>query len=94
MSEALAVRVRVHGLVQGVGYRESLREFAIERCVVGWVRNRRDGTVEALLQGPSAKVREVVAWCRHGPRSARVEKVDVSEEPPSALEGFERLPTA
>lgn len=93
MSETLAVRLRVHGLVQGVGYRESLREVAVERGVVGWVRNRRDGTVEALLQGESARVREVVAWCRHGPRSARVDRVDVSEEPPAALHGFERLPS-
>jgi acylphosphatase len=93
MSEPLAVRVRVHGLVQGVGYRESLREVVEARGVVGWVRNRRDGTVEALLQGESAAVREVVAWCRHGPRSARVDKVDVSVEPPSALQGFERLPS-
>jgi acylphosphatase len=72
-------RVVVEGLVQGVWYRDSLRAAAEARGVSGWVRNRRDGAVEAELEGPPAAVADLVEWCREGPPHARV--TGVTTEP-------------
>jgi acylphosphatase len=89
-------RLRISGTVQGVGYRESLRYEAHRRGVCGWVRNRLDGSVEALLQGPQEQVDALIAWARHGPSAARVLKVEIES---AANEGeqryltFERWPT-
>ena len=80
----LARRVVVSGRVQGVGFRYAALEAAQASGVTGWVRNCRDGTVEALVQGDRAAVEAVVAWCRRGPPAARVTDVDVSEAPPDA----------
>lgn len=92
----LTRRLRISGRVQGVGYRESLRYEAERLGVNGWVRNRVDGSVEALLQGPAEKVEALIAWARRGPAAARVLKVDV-DVPQSEVEqrysGFERRPT-
>lgn len=92
----LTRRLRISGRVQGVGYRESLRYEAEKLGVSGWVRNRLDGSVEALLQGPAEKVDALTAWARRGPAAARVLNVDV-EAPQSEAEqryaGFERRPT-
>jgi len=71
--------LRIFGQVQGVYYRESLRQQAEMRGVTGWVRNRRDGSVEAMLQGETMAVEAAIAWCRRGPDRARVERVDISE---------------
>ena len=71
----VARQIRVNGRVQGVGYRVSLQDEARKRGVSGWVRNRSDGSVEALFAGPPTVVAEMVALCRHGPPSARVENV-------------------
>lgn len=90
-------RLRISGRVQGVGYRESLRYEADKLGVSGWVRNRVDGSVEALLQGPAENVDALVAWARRGPPAALVLKVDVEEPPDEAGQrycGFERRPTA
>jgi acylphosphatase len=76
----LRVRVVVRGLVQGVWFRESCRRRAIELGVDGWVRNRADGTVEAVMSGDEAAVAQLVAWCRAGPPRAEVTGVDVVEE--------------
>jgi acylphosphatase len=73
MSAILQVTIR--GRVQGVGYRAWVEEQAVACGLEGWVRNRRDGSVEALFCGPAGKVGEMVALCRHGPPSARVESV-------------------
>jgi len=74
------VRLFISGTVQGVSYRASTQEQARKRDIVGWVRNLEDGRVEALAQGSKDKVEELVAWCRRGPPSAKVEKVVVTFE--------------
>lgn len=85
--------VRIRGRVQGVGYRAWLAREAGWRGVRGWVRNRRDGSVEALLAGEEAAVRALVEACRQGPPAARVRTVDAVEGPPFDGGGFVQLPT-
>jgi acylphosphatase len=68
----IALRLVIRGRVQGVGYRMAMAEAAGALGVAGWVRNRRDGTVEALVQADDALVEELLAWCRRGPPGARV----------------------
>lgn len=70
-------RLRIHGKVQGVFFRQSAREKARELGLCGWVKNMPDGTVEALAAGPENVVNELITWCGHGPAYARVDKVDV-----------------
>ena len=81
-------RVLVSGRVQGVWFRESCREEAVAAGVSGWVRNRSDGRVEVVLEGPPAAVSRVVAWCDDGPPRARVDRVEVTEEEPVGEVGF------
>jgi acylphosphatase len=84
----IRVRVHVHGLVQGVWFRESCRRVADEQGVAGWVRNRSDGTVEAVFEGEAQPVSVVVSWCRIGPPRADVTGIDVTEETVEGLVGF------
>jgi acylphosphatase len=90
MQPTTQARVVVYGRVQGVFFRMETQREA-RRCeVAGWVKNRRDGTVEALFQGEQPHVTAMVAWCHHGPAGARVDKVDVSwQVPGEALSGFD-----
>jgi acylphosphatase len=81
-------RVVVHGYVQGVFFRDSLRRLAQQRGVNGWVANRPDGTVEAVFEGDPDAVARLVDFCRAGPRGAQVDSVDVTDEPPEELSGF------
>ena len=81
-------RVVVHGLVQGVFFRETVRRGAETRGASGWVRNNRDGTVEAVFEGELDEVERLIALCRDGPRGARVDQVDVVEEAPEGMSGF------
>jgi len=78
-------KVRMHlyisGLVQGVFFRAYIRSAALRLGVKGWVRNVRDGRVEALFEGDKEKVEQMVQWCRRGPEGAVVTKVEVIEEP-------------
>lgn len=91
----IAARLTISGRVQGVHFRDSMIEAARAAGVTGWVRNRRDGDVEAFVQGPPEAVDRVIAWARHGPPLARVERVDVDDEPSDpALRAFDRRPTA
>jgi acylphosphatase len=73
-------RLRIHGRVQGVWYRESMRQQAQQHGVTGWVRNRGDGTVEAVVQGDAPAVERMIDWARQGPPSAAVERVDVTDD--------------
>lgn len=88
------VQVTVRGDVQGVGYRYTMRMVARETGVAGWVRNRRDGTVEAEVEGTPAQVDEVLAWMAEGPPGARVESATVTDAAPTGESGFEVRPTA
>lgn len=90
----IAKRLIVAGEVQGVGYRAWLIETARRLNVSGWVRNRKDGTVEALLAGDTAAVEECARLCRRGPRLAVVASVteDMAELPD--IPGFQKHPTA
>jgi len=81
-------RVVVHGHVQGVFFRESVRRLAQQRGVAGSVANRYDGSVEAVFEGDPDAVERLVDFCRQGPRGARVDSVDVIEEEPERLDGF------
>lgn len=86
MSDPTARLLRIHGLVQGVGYRHALRQQALALGLVGWVRNRQDGTVEALISGPQNAVDSLQAWAAQGPAMARVNHVDMQPVGPAELE--------
>lgn len=88
MTDLVRRRIVVSGRVQGVFFRDSLRERAEREGVSGWVTNRSDGTVEAALEGAAAAVDAVVAFAREGPSRANVEDVRVDDEPPEGLSGF------
>ncbi len=81
-------RVRAHGRVQGVFFRDSVRRAAESAGVAGWARNCADGTVEAVFEGPPEAVERLVELCRSGPGHAAVSRVDVEEEAPEGLDGF------
>lgn len=81
--------VVVHGHVQGVFFRDTASRQASTRGVAGWVRNRADGTVEAVFEGEADAVDAMVAFCGEGPRGATVERVDVTEQHPEGLSGFQ-----
>ena len=82
-------RVVVQGRVQGVGFRAATRSRAEACSVSGWVRNRPDGSVEAAFEGDPEAVEALVGFCRAGPRLARIEHVEVCEEPVEGLLRFE-----
>jgi acylphosphatase len=87
--EAVRRRVRAQGRVQGVFFRDSVRREAARRGVAGWARNCSDGTAEAVFEGPADAVEALVAFVRGGPGHAEVSHVDVSEEQPEGLSGFD-----
>jgi acylphosphatase len=95
MSPRRAVRLRISGRVQGVWFRGWTCQQAIARGLAGWVRNRRDGSVEALLVGPPDAVDAMIAACHRGPTNARV--AEVAQEPAGpeadAVTGFNQVPT-
>ena len=90
-----AVRLRVRGLVQGVGFRWSLCREAQGLGLRGWVRNRSDGSVEALAWGEAEAVTGLLVWAAQGPPAARVSGVEILEAAPEAdpTEGFEQRPS-
>lgn len=89
-----AVRVRIEGRVQGVWFRGWTVDTATALGLDGWVRNRRDGTVEALISGPADAVAQMVDHCHRGPGAARVTAVAVAPAVAPATSGFTQKPTA
>jgi acylphosphatase len=81
-------RVRAHGQVQGVFFRDSVRREAERHAVAGWVRNCSDGTVEAVFEGRADAVSALVEFCRAGPGHASVSHLDEADETPEGLSGF------
>ena len=81
-------RVIVHGRVQGVFFRDTVRRRAEQLDLAGTVSNRRDGTVEAVFEGPDEDVAVLVDFCRRGPERAEVERIEVFEEEPQGDDGF------
>jgi acylphosphatase len=81
-------RVVVHGHVQGVFFRDTIRRLALEHGVGGWVRNTWEGTVEAVFEGASEDVERLVAFAHRGPHGAVVDRVEVFEEDEEGLTGF------
>jgi acylphosphatase len=82
-------RVKAHGRVQGVFFRDSVRREAERRGVAGWARNCADGTVEVVFEGPVDAVEAMVEACRRGPGHAEVSQLDVVEEASEGLGGFD-----
>ena len=82
-------RVIVSGRVQGVFFRQGTLRLARDLGCAGWVMNRRDGRLEAVFEGPTEVVDRLVAWCHEGPERAIVDDVEVLEEAPEGLEGFD-----
>ena len=96
-SRMITRQIRVRGRVQGVGFRYALRREAQRAGVHGWVRNRHDGSVEAVLQGEADAVARVVAWARRGPPAARVDELLETDPEPQfrgRYDGFEERPTS
>lgn len=86
---AVRRRIKAHGRVQGVFFRDTTRREAQDRGVAGWVRNAADGSVEAVFEGEPEAVEALVDLCRGGPGHATVERLEVEEEEPEGLRGFE-----
>jgi acylphosphatase len=87
------VHLRALGRVQGVGYRAFVDMRATELGLSGWVRNRTDGSVEAVLQGTHAQVEQMLALCRKGPPAARVDRIETVDEGMGTFDGFYVRPT-
>ncbi len=94
MSAAIITRrLSIRGKVQGVYFRDSMRQQARRFDVTGWVRNRTDGSVEAVVSGEPKAVNRIIEWARHGPPTAKVTDVQV-EEAQGPFDSFDFLPTA
>lgn len=88
MDECCA-RLKIHGRVQGVFYRQSTVDMARQMALKGWVRNCPDGSVEALIAGPKNRVLQAIEWCRQGPPAAAVDEIVIDwEAVPQGLEAF------
>jgi acylphosphatase len=81
-------RLVIHGRVQGVFFRDTLRTLAARNGVAGWARNTAEGSVEAVLEGDENAVERLIAFARKGPEGARVEHVEERAEEPQGLSGF------
>jgi len=91
-SPSITRHLRVHGRVQGVYFRESMNQKAAQMGITGWVRNRPDGTLEAMIQGEPMAVEQMLEWARHGPSAARVEQLEINEGAGNYTD-FQRLKT-
>ena len=84
------LRLSIHGRVQGVFFRDSMRREALRLGVAGWVRNCADGSVEAMVEGDASAVHAIVQWAHHGPERAVVQHIDI-EPADGSYTGFEIL---
>jgi acylphosphatase len=91
-NQRMAKHLRISGRVQGVGFRYSMAREAERLGVTGWVRNRRDGTVEAMVDGADAAIQAILDWAHQGPRAAEVAEVRV-DEVAGSFEDFQTRPT-
>ena len=89
MAKPIRRRLVASGRVQGVFFRDSVRRRAEEVGVSGWICNRRDGAVEGVIEGEPERVEAMIEFCRAGPGRAEVTELEVSEEPPEGLSGFQ-----
>ncbi|MEM5802153.1 MAG: acylphosphatase [Candidatus Aenigmatarchaeota archaeon] len=89
MDELKCVFVKIHGFVQGVGFRHYIRSFAKKLDIKGWVRNAEDGTVEAIFEGSENSVNKILEFCKKGPELANVSRIEVKEESPYGFIDFE-----
>ena len=94
MSDSRTVRIRLTGRVQGVSFRDWMQSEARTLGLTGWVRNRRDGSVEAAISGDPAGVEAMLARCRQGPPAARVSDLAILAEETDTFPDFEVRPTA
>jgi acylphosphatase len=90
MADNAVKRLVIHGRVQGVGYRYSMLAQASRIGITGWVRNRRDGAVEAVVAGPAALLDDMIAWARQGPPGSKVTEI-AAEDAEGIFQGFEIL---
>jgi acylphosphatase len=86
---AVRRRIKAYGRVQGVFFRDATRREARRRGVAGWVCNADDGTVDGVFEGEQEDVDAMVALCRRGPGHSKVGRLEVAEEAPEGLSGFE-----
>ena len=93
MPALTTLHLSIRGRVQGVGFREGMSNEALRLGVTGWVRNRHDGSVEAIVQGTQAQVDELLRWVHRGPPTAMVLRVEVGTAE-GHFDRFERRPTA
>ena len=91
--DVTSLRFRIEGFVQAVGYRHYLIEEATKLSLDGWVRNRADGTVEALASGPTKAIEAFFTVCARGPAGSRVSNVEMHKAEPPAEKGFRRRPS-
>jgi acylphosphatase len=91
--QLFCARVSIQGRVQGVGFRYFTRQQAQQWKIQGWIRNRVDGTVEAVFEGTRSQLEQILAWCQEGSPTAQVNQVNVTWENPSKLQGFKQRPT-
>lgn len=88
------VHLLIRGRVQGVYFRQTARLKGLDLGLRGWVRNRKDGSVEMVAEGVSPALDDLVAWCHQGPKAARVDRVErVDGDPAGLSEGFHVRPT-
>jgi acylphosphatase len=79
-ASSISLHLVIHGRVQGVFFRDTMRREAQALSITGWVRNRSDGTVEAVVRGAPSAVNAIVQWAHHGPQHAQVERVDIEPD--------------
>ncbi len=89
-TQCITLHLAIHGRVQGVFFRDSMRREAQRLGVTGWVRNRADGSVEAVVQGSQPAVSAIVGWAQHGPERAQVQRVD-AQPADGSYAGFDIL---